>query len=217
MIATSFISIASLSNKIPAMTSRMGQTERPYIEDVLDEYGSLPNLRILALGSSHWGPPKESLEKLIVNEFEVQKYGSIMGYDPLRQKLKSRLQARGLDLTKRELIITAGANQAFLNVALALSDVETNSIVVAPYYFSHKMSLQLAGSRISVAPFDPSTLLPNWETLEDMILTFRPNMVHAILFSEFCKYVLHLLATRLSSQLQTIRLEKFGVGLTSRE
>jgi hypothetical protein len=46
------------------MNKRLEATENPYIEDVLENYSSLPNLTMMALGSSYWGPPPEALSLL---------------------------------------------------------------------------------------------------------------------------------------------------------
>lgn len=49
------------------MAIRMEGTENPYIEDVLDKYSSLPNLTMMALGSSYWGPPADALQSVAKN------------------------------------------------------------------------------------------------------------------------------------------------------
>lgn len=46
-----------------------------------------------------------------------------------------------------DVAITAGANQAFVNAALAICDSNDTACIIAPYYFSHKLSLQLANVR----------------------------------------------------------------------
>ena len=46
------------------MTERMLATENPYIEDVLEKYCSIPNLTMMALGSSYWEPPAAALLNL---------------------------------------------------------------------------------------------------------------------------------------------------------
>ena len=106
------------------MSKRIQLTERPYIEDVLDKYSSIEGLIALALGSSHWQPPDEALNRLSSNILErtTQRYGSIEGFEPLKQELIRDLQMRGLEMDGMELAITSGANQAFLNVALTLCD-----------------------------------------------------------------------------------------------
>lgn len=46
------------------MAQRMIGTENPYIEDVLDHYSAVPDLTMMALGSSYWGPPEAALRLL---------------------------------------------------------------------------------------------------------------------------------------------------------
>lgn len=40
-------------------------------------------------------------------------------------------------------MVTAGANQAFTNVVLALCDAGDDVVLFAPYYFNHMMALQM--------------------------------------------------------------------------
>ena len=68
----------------------------------------------------------------------------LSGYDPLRSHIKQRLQSHGLNMEQLDIAITAGANQAFVNVALAICDSNDTACIIAPYYFSHKLALQLA-------------------------------------------------------------------------
>lgn len=183
------------------MSTRLIKTESPYIEDVLDKYSSLPDLTMLALGSVYWSPPKESLNLLtpLLTEPAMQKYGSILGNPELRTHLSTLLHDRGLTILHRlclripaylwctshaglsmdgmDIAITAGANQAFINAALAVCDNDDTAILLAPYYFSHKLSLQLCGAQVSVCPFDTSTLAPDFQALESMMAAQRPRMV----------------------------------------
>eukprot|EP00597_Dinobryon_sp_UTEXLB2267_P017064 CAMPEP_0201103732 /NCGR_PEP_ID=MMETSP0812-20130820/32007_1 /ASSEMBLY_ACC=CAM_ASM_000668 /TAXON_ID=98059 /ORGANISM="Dinobryon sp., Strain UTEXLB2267" /LENGTH=387 /DNA_ID=CAMNT_0047362303 /DNA_START=86 /DNA_END=1249 /DNA_ORIENTATION=- len=160
-------------------SSRAMDADRPFIEDVLDKYSELNGLTMLALGSSYWSPPKKSLEKLQQLDMDVNKihrYSNILGLNSLRDKLKLRFQSLGLDMATNDLIVTAGANQAFQSTALALCDNGDQAIVLAPYYFSHKLALQLAGVKVSVAPFG-SDMLPDWDQLESLIKANKPKMV----------------------------------------
>ena len=50
-------------------------------------------------------------------------------------------------------------------------------VILAPYYFSHKLAIQLCGATALVCPFDPKSLFPDWAVLEELILTRRPKMV----------------------------------------
>lgn len=64
-----------------------------------------------------------------------------------------------------------------MNTALAVLDSGDNVIIVAPYYFSHKLSCQLVAANVTVCPFDPSTFAPNWEALTILVKDLQPRMV----------------------------------------
>jgi len=134
----------------------------------LDKYAELPNLTMMAIGSAHWSPPVEALERLAPSMHlrETHRYGNLLGLPALQDALRARLQKHGLETSELELAVTAGANQAFMNLALLLCDQDDECIILAPYYFSHKLALQLAGAKISLCAFDPETLKPNWDELE---------------------------------------------------
>jgi aspartate/methionine/tyrosine aminotransferase len=100
----------------------MKNSDQPFIEDILEKYSSIENLHILALGSSYWNPPPEVLQTLTINETSIHRYGGILGLDSLRNIIKKRLKRRGIDTNDLDIVITAGANQGFINIALALCD-----------------------------------------------------------------------------------------------
>ena len=52
-------------------------------------------------------------------------------------------------------------HQAFSHVALALCDPGDEAILLAPYYFSHKLALQIAQATVRTCNWDPHTLLPD--------------------------------------------------------
>ncbi|KAJ1383021.1 hypothetical protein B484DRAFT_440696, partial [Ochromonadaceae sp. CCMP2298] len=102
----------------------MARTEPPHIEDVLDAYADLPDLVMLALGSVYWNPPADALQDMVasLSQDSTNKYGSILGEPALRAHLTRKLASHGLHMDALDVVVTAGANQAFANVALALLD-----------------------------------------------------------------------------------------------
>ena len=52
----------------------------------------------------------------------MQRYGSILGQNSLKEKIRENLLAKGFDTVGLDIIITSGANQAFTNIALAICD-----------------------------------------------------------------------------------------------
>lgn len=72
-------------------------------------------------------------------------------------------------LPQHELMVTAGANQAFVNVILTLCDPHDNVLLPIPFYFSHKNALGLAAVRATLIQPDPGTLLPTIATVESAV------------------------------------------------
>lgn len=166
-----------------SVSNRLRDTEHPYIEDILDHYAYLSDKLInLALGSSYWNPPDSAVSAVQGDVFARvnHRYGNILGMPELRQGLLKQLQhaSKGkLDVESVDIAITSGANQAFANVALALCDAQDHAIILAPYYFSHLLSLQLAQAQVTVSAFDKATLKPNWQELETCFAQLKPKVV----------------------------------------
>ena len=66
------------------MAERMSATEDPYIEDVLEKYSSIPNLTMMALGSSYWEPPAEAL-KILQNDLSKPNFRGLSHCPLLRE------------------------------------------------------------------------------------------------------------------------------------
>jgi aspartate/methionine/tyrosine aminotransferase len=158
---------------------RATQTEHPHIHLVLNKYASVEGICLLAVGSPSWGPPSKAFAHVegIAQERETQCYGDLLGYTELREALVGRLESFGFDSRGYTMAITVGAQQAFLNLALLLCDEGDEAVMIAPYYFSHKLALQLAGATINTCFFDLETLKPDWDSLELIMQTKRPKTV----------------------------------------
>jgi DNA-binding transcriptional MocR family regulator len=162
-------------------SKRVIEADEPHIENILDKYSSLKNISSLALGSSYWSPPSQALSQLFQNSTIedkcIHKYGNILGMPELIDAIKLNLAKKGLDTRNLSTAVTAGANQAFVNLALALCDDSDDAVVIAPFYFSHKMALQFAGAKVHICPFDRNTLMPDWAALSSLIANLQPKMV----------------------------------------
>ena len=66
-------------------------------------------------------------------------------------------------LAGQQVMVTAGANQAFSLLALALCDPGDEAVLLAPYYFSHLVALQIAQAKVIEGKWDPTTMLPDVE------------------------------------------------------
>ena len=56
--------------------------------------------------------------------------------------LQAKLAAENA-LPGHEVMVTAGANQAFVNIVLTLLDAGDRAVLFRPYYFNHLMALQV--------------------------------------------------------------------------
>ena len=128
-------------------SNRLQSTEPPYIENVLEKYADIPDIKILALGSSYWTPPSEVVSSTLSNINRLtHRYGAILGDKNLINKLKQKYQNKDICLDGLDFTITCGANQGFFNIALALCDNNQNSsntillfysFLVTSSYFVH--------------------------------------------------------------------------------
>ncbi|CAM9681000.1 unnamed protein product, partial [Hapterophycus canaliculatus] len=121
----------------PKLSKRAICTEPAHIEAVLSRYaGMSPPPVNLAQGVAHWDPPPAALQQMETGMVERanHQYGPALGLPELREALEKKLEKdNGLDLTGQEVMITAGGNQAFAMVALALLDPGDRVLLVRPH------------------------------------------------------------------------------------
>uniref|UniRef100_A0A7S0DSD0 Aminotransferase class I/classII large domain-containing protein n=1 Tax=Amorphochlora amoebiformis TaxID=1561963 RepID=A0A7S0DSD0_9EUKA len=127
----------------------------------------------LSQGIVHWKPPPEALEaaKRSLDEMsDIHGYGDDEGCLLLREMISTKLKNEN-NITNSQVMVTAGANQAFTNVVLATADAQSSIILWPPYYFNHKMAIQMTGgsSTLELGQPDPHTLVPDPWWLEDRI------------------------------------------------
>lgn len=72
-------------------------------------------------------------------------------------------------------MVTAGANQAFVNVLLSLTDAADRVVLFRPYYFNHLMAVQMTGGARAVSFGEPtSDLKPDLDWLEAELAGEKP-------------------------------------------
>ncbi|MBA0658577.1 hypothetical protein Goklo_010774, partial [Gossypium klotzschianum] len=127
-------------------------------------------------GVVYWKPPKQALDKVkaLVEEPSVSCYGADEGLPELREALIRKLRQEN-NLQRSSVMVTAGANQAFVNLVLTLCDAGDSVVMFAPYYFNAYMSFQMTGvTKILVGPGYPKTLYPDADWLERTLLETKP-------------------------------------------
>lgn len=73
-------------------------------------------------------------------------------------------------------MITAGANQAFVNLVLGLCDASDRVILFKPYYFNHLMALQMTGGcdNVLLGPCESHTFHPDLDWLQRQLQGPQP-------------------------------------------
>ncbi|KAH6819844.1 Pyridoxal phosphate transferases superfamily protein [Perilla frutescens var. hirtella] len=159
------------------LAKRVLLTETPVMVEIQKLFRLYPDCVSLAQGVVYWKPPKEALEKVqqLIWEPSVSCYGADEGLPELREALINKLHDEN-KLKKSSVMVTAGANQAFVNIVLTLCDADDSVVMFAPYYFNSYMSFQMTGvTKILVGPGDPDTLHPDADWLEKTLQKTIPT------------------------------------------
>jgi aspartate/methionine/tyrosine aminotransferase len=110
-----------------------------------------PGTISLGQGVVSYGPPPAALEaaRRFGADPDDHIYGPVEGDPELLDALAGKLAAdNGISLgTSSRLVVTAGANMAFVDAVLAIADPGDDVILQVPYYFNHEMAVGMAGCR----------------------------------------------------------------------
>jgi len=124
----------------------------------------------LAQGVVHWTPPRAATEaaaRALSDNPAVHAYGACEGLPELRGAIKRKLLEEN-GLANVDVMVTTGANQAFMNVVLSVADSSDRIVLFVPYYFNHLMALQMTegGPQVTLGACDAATMLPDLDWLE---------------------------------------------------
>ncbi|MEM7259150.1 MAG: aminotransferase [Pseudomonadota bacterium] len=98
---------------------------------------------------------------------QISKYGHALGLPELRSTYAATLHD---NVHTDQVAITSGCNQAFYIAATALCEPGDNMILPLPWYFNHKMTLDMLGVGTTPLPCDPDNqLLPDPVVAADLI------------------------------------------------
>lgn len=163
---------------MPRPCQRVGKTPSPIIDVLLEKY---PDVKFnLAPGCPSATPHPHALaacqarlsEPTSISHFSH--YNDVIGSQSLRYQWLEYIFQRKVDsfdsvIPDHEIMITAGANQAFINVALTICDPGDDVIVVLPYYFSHVNALLMSNVNLIYVKVTTSTLCPSVPEIEKAI------------------------------------------------
>lgn len=118
-------------------------------------------------------PPPEALRRHIAEIAmtlpDAHLYGPVLGLPELRSEVANQFSAAyGGTITASQVAITSGCNQAFSAAMMSIAGEGDEVILPTPWYFNHKMWLDMQGVRtVPLATGDD--LLPGPEAAEALI------------------------------------------------
>ena len=161
LVALRYLAVAARSSMAPPGVSKtIAATDAPVIVK-MQRLTRGKDVASLAQGIVHWKPPPASLEaaKAALDDPATHGYGNDEGSPALVAALGKKLETKNA-LTRSDVMVTSGCNQAFTNVCLALLDAGDTALLFRPYYFNHLMQLQMLGVDVAL-PAMTEELLPD--------------------------------------------------------
>jgi len=118
-------------------------------------------------------PPTEALRKAIA-QFAVEMtsahlYGPVLGLPDLRSEVAEQWsESYGGEVTAADVAITSGCNQAFVAAMATLAGARDEVILPIPWYFNHKMWLDMSGIRTIPLPCEMG-MVPDANTARALV------------------------------------------------
>ena len=141
------------------MTGRTAQTFAPPVVEAyswLEGKNFSQRALINVSQAAPMAPPPAPLRAhmaKVIEEVDTHLYGAVLGLEPLRAELARHSSAlyQG-QVTTEQVAITSGCNQAFSAVVATLCRDGDEIILPTPFYFNHKMWLDMSGVRCCALP-----------------------------------------------------------------
>lgn len=114
-------------------------------------------------------PMRAAMADALLTQVETHLYGPVLGLPALRSEIATQFSAAyGATLRPDQVAITSGCNQAFTATISAICGAGDEVILPIPYYFNHRMWLDMAG--VTMVPLaTDDALIPSAETAEALI------------------------------------------------
>ena len=139
--------------------SRMDAVQAPIIQVIGEIIRQTPGTISLGQGVVHYGPPPAALDAAAkaLAEPATHEYSDGAGTPELLARIEDKLRRdNGIDVRRgSRVMVTAGANMAFVHAIWAITEPGDEVILPVPFYFNHDMAIEMAGCRtVRVATTD---------------------------------------------------------------
>src|SRR5437899_3157809 len=183
--------------------SRMDAIQVPIVAVVGEWIRQTPGTISLGQGVVHYGPPQPALIAVqeALTDPGTHEYQDGAGVPPLVNALTAKLRTEnGIDTARgSRIMVTAGANMAFMHAVLAVTEPGDEVILPVPFYFNHEMAIQMAGCRAVLVPTDaryqlkPDAIRAAITDRTRAVVTISPNNPSGAVFSETALREVHAL------------------------
>jgi aspartate/methionine/tyrosine aminotransferase len=127
----------------------MDGVQTPIVPIIGEMIRQTPGTISLGQGVVHYGPPPASLDavRAALTDPATHEYQAGDGLPALVERLTMKLRDENrIDLSRgSRVMVTAGANLAFVHAVLAITEPGDEIILNVPFYFNHEMAIQMAG------------------------------------------------------------------------
>ena len=183
----------SMSSAIRHRT-RMGAVQAPIVQVIGDLIRQAPGTISLGQGVVHYGPPRAAIDavRAALTDASTHEYQDGAGLPALVERLAAKVRAEnGIDVERgTRLMVTAGANMAFMHAVLAITAPGDEIVLNVPFYFNHEMAVQMADCTVVRVATD-DRYQPRLDALRAAItdrtraiVTVSPNNPSGAVFSE---------------------------------
>ena len=174
--------------------TRMDEVQAPIIAVIGGLIRQTPGTISLGQGVVHYGPPQPALDAVqdALSDASTHEYQDGAGLPALVERLAAKLKAEnGIDVSRgSRVVVTAGANMAFMHAVLAITAPGDEIILNVPFYFNHEMAVQMADCT-AVRVATDARYQPRLDALRAAItdrtraiVTVTPNNPSGAVFSE---------------------------------
>ncbi len=136
----------------------MDRIQAPIIPVIGGLIRETPGTISLGQGVVHYGPPAEAIEAVrqALARPSTHEYQDGAGLPSLVSRIARKLaRENGIDVDRgSRIMVTAGANMAFMHAVLAITAPGDEVILPVPFYFNHEMAIEMAGCRVVRVPTD---------------------------------------------------------------
>jgi aspartate/methionine/tyrosine aminotransferase len=144
------------------LNPRMAATERPPVMEARRwitgrSFPATRPLLNLSQAAPVEPPPvglRHALAAAALDDPQAHLYGPVLGMEALREEVAARWSAAyGGAIREREVAITSGCNEGFAAAMATIAGQGDEVILPVPWYFNHKMWLDMAG--VTAVPLSP--------------------------------------------------------------